>query len=177
MRPRLLVTPTILIALTFSAAGCDGGGDPCQQACEKQKACARPKLDALNCDDPQLKTACDAIRQALAVDCSQAAGAACTGDFRAMSERTLSCDMDPNTCTCPRNVCLDVCLDQKDCAESNLDGLDCSDAANKDVCDAQQPMAHKDCYAITDAQCTGTLKAAAEALDSCFMDHDTCTCP
>jgi hypothetical protein len=172
MRARLFP----LVALIAGLASC-GEGNVCVQACERMKDCARNNLAKLDCNDPQLKPACDAINKALAVDCSQASGVACQGDFKKESERTMSCDLDPTTCVCPRNICLEVCKDQKDCAEDSLRDLDCSDAENKAVCDALAPMAQKDCYAITDEACTGTLKAEAAALDACWpLDRTTCVC-
>ena len=151
-----------------------GEANVCQRACEQMKSCGKARLADLDCDDPKYASACELIRQALAVDCSQATDQACTGDYRAESERTVKCDLDPNTCVCPRNVCLDACLEQKDCAEVSLNSLDCT--KNAATCDELKQMVNKDCYAFSDANCTGALKIAAEAIDSCYLNHITCMC-
>jgi hypothetical protein len=172
---RLLVTLTALSAVAL--AGCSGGGNPCVLSCERMKDCAEASLAKINCDDPMYKQVCDAVKKALAIDCSQAGGAACSGEYRAESERTMSCSLDPNTCICPRNICLESCKEQKDCAEDSLRDLDCTDAANKALCDALEPMEQKDCYAVSDAACTGAAKTAAEAIDACWpLDRSTCVC-
>jgi hypothetical protein len=164
----------VLSASVIALAGC-GEGNVCKQACQRMKSCGEAKLATMNCDDPQLKAACDMVRKALAVDCSQATDAACTGEYRAQSERTVRCTLDPMTCVCPRNVCLEACRELKDCAEDSLRDLDC--AADKATCDALKQMEQKDCYAISDESCTGAAKTEAERIESCFLDHTTCTCP
>ncbi len=166
------VVTTLAVALT----DCSGGGNVCVLSCERMKDCAEVGLAKINCDDPMFKQACDAVKKALAIDCSQAA-AACSGEYKAESERTMSCALDSTTCGCPRNVCLESCKEQKDCAEDSLRDLDCTDAANKALCDALEPMEQKDCYAAGDAACTGAVKIAAAAIDACWpLDRTTCVC-
>lgn len=165
-----------LLALCLGLLGACGESNVCQQACQRQKSCGEAQLAKLDCNDPQIAPVCDMARKALAVDCSQATDQACTGDFEAESRRTASCDLDPLTCTCPRNVCLEVCRDQKDCAESSLESIDCAASNNQQTCAELQQMLQKDCYAIADASCVGALKTEAEQIDGCFLDHTTCTC-
>jgi len=109
------------------------------------------------------------------VDCSQATDEACVGEYRQESERIVRCALDPMTCVCPRNVCLEACQELKDCAEDSLLDLDC--AANQATCDALKQMQQKDCYTISDDSCTGAAKTEAERIESCFLDRTTCTCP
>jgi len=173
----LIALAALLLTILTILAGCSGGGNACVQSCERMKDCAEANLAKINCNDPQFKPTCDAVRKALAIDCTQAGGAACSGEYQAESERTMRCALDPNTCICPRNICLEACKEQKDCAEDGLRDLDCTDAANLARCDALRPMEQKDCYAAGDAACTGALKTAAEAIDACFpLDYTSCTC-
>lgn len=58
-----------------------------------------------------------------------------------------------------------------------MEDLDCTDTSNQAACVALEQMVQRDWNGIPDESCTGNLKTSAEEIDSCFLDHATCTCP
>lgn len=104
-RIKALTRVLALSALALSAlliTGLWGCGDTsvCEEACEKQKSCAR----ALDCTttDPLGAGSCQQQKdQLLAADCSKLSiEGACEGDIKALYESIDQCTLNPTTCTC-----------------------------------------------------------------------------
>jgi hypothetical protein len=87
---------SILITVALLAS-C--GSDVCRQASDKVQAC----IDKIDCrkTDPLEKQSCEQRKKAL----QQSAGlpdVACTGDIKTRADQIMLCDLNPQTCECPR---------------------------------------------------------------------------
>lgn len=110
MRTRPLLWASLVLGLISGGLACSddsGGGDVCEQAFNKTKACAS-KLDCTNLTGSD-KTACDFNKQlyaalpdyATAINACKQSGSTkceCTGETKAEAEKVMSAEMDPKTC-------------------------------------------------------------------------------
>lgn len=89
---RLIVALILSLSVAVSVAGC--GGNACQQACDKQKDCAK-NIDCAG------DFACEMMKNAMAsIDCSAGNSGDCSGQAKEAADKINSCTLDPKTCTC-----------------------------------------------------------------------------
>lgn len=110
MRTRTLLWASLLLGLIAGGFACSddsGGGDVCEQAFNKTKACTE-KLDCTNVAGAN-KAACDFNKQfygalvdyATAIHVCKQTGSTtceCTGETKADAEKVMSAELDPETC-------------------------------------------------------------------------------
>ena len=107
----MLLRGCLVLALILGVYGCSddsgGGGDVCEQAFNKTKACAS-KLDCTNVSAAN-KIACEINKQlyaalpdyAAAIDACKKSGSTaceCTGANKTEAEKLMSSELDPETC-------------------------------------------------------------------------------
>lgn len=92
---RAIPIAALLLALVVPACG----SDVCQQAADKRKGC----IEKIDCGklDPLQKPACEQNKKSM-LQLASVPNVACSADIKTLAEQVLRCDLDPQTCLCPR---------------------------------------------------------------------------
>ena len=106
MKPRMLLGGIALL-LVICGAACGGGGDVCEQAFDKTKACAT-NLDCTKLTGME-QAACNLMKQLYggmdyaasksACEKAKPGQCECTGENKTAAEKVVNGQMDPATCS------------------------------------------------------------------------------